>query len=174
MMEKGNLKKLVGILLLVIAILIILLLVGLQFQTLIEASAELALIAVGATVTAGLKLLFFSQKSRLERSAMFHWTDFQLIQSAISKKVVSNIPDLSYLNIRYSRRKDTADNPHIPYFVINTKTKKAYWVRTELLVLNKRNIIPSNTHKNEAELRKYLKDNKIDLTEDNPNFGDLY
>ena len=170
-MEKD---KPIGILLLVISILIILLLVGLNLQTFIEASAELALIAVGTIATLGLKFLFFPQKSVLEKSPMFHWTDFQLIQSAISKEAVSKIPDLSHLNIRYSRRKDTADKkPHSPYFIINTKTEKAYWVQTELLVLNKRNIIKSNTHENEAELRKYLKDNKITLIENNPNFGDL-
>jgi len=172
-MEKENLERLVGILLLAVSVLIIGLLVGLQFQTFTEAAAELSFITVGAIATVGVKFLVFAKKSTLEKSPMFNWTDYQLIQSAIGREVVSSLPDLSYLDIRYSRLKDTADNHHRPYFVINTKTKKAFWVQTELLVLNKRNIIHSNTHESEAELRKYLKNQDITLVEGNPKIGEL-
>jgi len=67
-MKKDVLEKCLGSALVVISALIILLLVGLELQTLMEAGAELALIAVGAFASIGLKLLFFPQKSILEKS----------------------------------------------------------------------------------------------------------
>ena len=171
-MERDELEKLTGILLLAVSILVIMLLVGLAYQTLAEASVELAFIFVGAVATYGVKFLFFPQKSVLEKTLKFNWTDVQLMRSAVSKDV-PDMPDLSYLNIHYSRRSDTADNPHIPYYIVNTKTKKAYWVSTELLILNKRSIIHSNTHKNKTDLEKYLEDNDIRLIPKNPSFEEL-
>ena len=171
-MEKNTLEKYLGFSLLLISVLIILILVGMGFQTMAEAYAELAFIAVGALASIGLKLLFFSRKSTLEESPMFQWSDVKLIRSAITT-AIPDIPDFSYLTIHYSKRDDTADNPHLPYYVVNSKTKKAYWVRQELLVLNRRLIINSNTHDGIDRLKKYLADNDIELIQDNSKLGDL-
>jgi hypothetical protein len=173
-MEKDTILKLVGILLIAISVLIVALLVVLQFQTLNEACAELALIFVGSIAAIGLKLLVFPEKSILEKSPMLQWTDVHLIKSARISDEVSDIPNLSHLNIHYSRRGDTADKPHGHYYVANIRTKKAYWVRPELLVLNRRLIIHSNTHKNETELRKYFEKIGIEIVERNSDYGELF
>jgi hypothetical protein len=172
-MEKDELERYSGILLLVLSTFIIVFLVVLQYQTVFEAGAELAFIAVGTLATVGLKLLFFPEKSQLEKSALYYWTDAQLIKSAIGKDMTPDTADLSYLNIHYSKKGDSADKPHVPYYVVNNKTMKAYWVKTELLVLNKRSIIHANTHHDERNLKNYLKENKIYLVDRNPNFGEL-
>ena len=170
-MEKDTLKKSFGIALIVIAVLIVLLLVAFGLEALVQAIAELALIAVGILATLGLQLLF-SKKSTLENEPCFYSTDVQLIRSAITTEI-SDLPNLSYLNIHYSRNVDTADNPHRPYFIVNKRTKKAYWVRPELRILNKRGIIESNAHDGKKALYEHLNKNGISKVEEYSQSGDL-
>lgn len=160
-MKADTSRRLLGIAFLIISGFVVLLLAAYGFETLIQSFAELALILVGALVTIGLQLLF-SKKSTIERNPQFYWTDVQLIRSVITDKV-AELPDLSYLNIHYSKRKDGPDNPHRPYYVENVKTNKAYWVRPELRVLARRGIIQGVPHDNENELVEYLKTKGIEL-----------
>lgn len=167
-MEKDTI---LGFALLAISGLIALVLVAYQLQTLIQAIAEIALIVVGSTATLGAKLLF-SEKSTLEKNPYFNLMDAQLIRRVITNKI-QELPDLSYLTIHYSRVKDNAKSHHRPYYVVNNRTKKAYWVREELVVLNSRAIIQSNGHDGKEDLELHLSNNNVDLVRRYSELGEL-
>jgi hypothetical protein len=159
-MDKDTLQ---GISYLAISVLIIAFLVAWGVQALIEAAVELSFILVGALIVLGGQLLF-SKRSTLEKNMQFYWTDAQLIRSVVMKNV-PELPNFNYLNIHYSRRNDTADNPHRPFYIVNSNTKKAYWVRPELRVLAKRGIIDGNAHEDEQKLNEFLENGGIELVD---------
>jgi|OpeIllAssembly_1097287.scaffolds.fasta_scaffold501542_1 hypothetical protein len=161
----------IGLLLLVVSALVFMILLAYQLQTLIESIAEILLIAIGATATLGLQKLF-SPKSTLEKNPYYDSTDVELIKKVITNKI-QEIPDFSYLVIHYSRKKDNAKNHNAPYYIVNYKTKKAYWVREELIILNSRAIVHSNGHDSKEELMKYLSDRDIELIAEYSKLGDL-
>jgi len=165
-MVKDVSERAIGIILFVMSTLIILLLAAWGIEPLVQSVVQLALILVGALVTIGIQMVF-GKKSTIEKNVQFYWTDVHLIKSVIIDKV-TDLPDLTYLNIHYSRRNDTANNPHRPYYVVNSKdknNKKAYWVRPELRVLQIRGIIEANAYYDKETLLEHFKKQGIEIVE---------
>jgi hypothetical protein len=67
--------------------------------------------------------------------------------------------------------------PDLLYFVVNTKTKKAYYATNEIRVLAKRGLIKRVVYRKprtrKKDLYRYLTDNRIELVKRTPNMREL-
>lgn len=81
------------------------------------------------------------------------------------------VADLSHLTVHYSERTDTPEHPTRPYYVVNSHTKQAYWVREEVRELDRRGAIQDVTHLGKDDLLRRLDENGIHL---NPRYSEKY
>jgi len=84
-------------------------------------------------------------------------------------------PKFIHLTVHYSQRTDTPDtlNPARPRYVVNNRTKQAYWIPTWLERFVKQHRLSWNSHDGEKALRSYLKESKIAIHNDNPLPADI-
>jgi len=76
----------------------------------------------------------------------------------------------AHLTIHYSQRTDSPDtpNPARPRYVVNGKTKQAYWFSDLLEPYIKRRIFAWYSHDGEQALREYFTQNSINVHETDP------
>lgn len=84
-------------------------------------------------------------------------------------------PKYSHLTVHYSSRTDMPNkpNPSRPRYIVNNKTKEAYWTSTPIDKLLDKGEIQWHTHDNVESLKKYLSENNIHINERDPIFGEL-
>lgn len=79
-------------------------------------------------------------------------------------------PRFLHLTVHYSQRTDTPDTPipARPRYLVDNKRSEAWWVPTWLEYVIKQHMISWNSHDGEKALRRYLKENKIEIHNNNP------
>jgi hypothetical protein len=80
-----------------------------------------------------------------------------------------------HLVVHYSQRTDSPDTPDParPRYLVNSKTRQAYWVPTWMESIIRQKKLAWNSHDGEKALSKFLKENKIQVHNDNPMPADL-
>jgi hypothetical protein len=79
-----------------------------------------------------------------------------------------------HLLIHYANTPEEYAYPELAYFVLNRKTKRAYYVPREILDLRKARVVKAyRRHRSEEALMRYFAENEIKLEERYPTLGEL-
>lgn len=110
------------------------------------------------------KLLGVGQESEAEEQ-------YRSLRAAATKAGL--IPRFSHLETHYVKDEKELSYPENKYYVVNTRTKKAYWVPQYISDLDTGGVIQSAEHQTARQLKKYLKKNEITLFNTYPKGNEL-